>query len=224
MSYSGKDKIVHVEGKTLVSFIITSGSSYENYPVSPGALGTRLTAMATCFQLYRFTKFSLRIHPFSFGTAISGASTFAFGYFKEYNSIAAINQQDIYQSVASRFITDDDTGVIGFEVPKSALLGGEFPWYKCATDSATLLETAQGFLAIACNQNVTTTVTIVVECAYTIEFRGACDPIETLTTLPPSGIRSFKSVRDLKQEQVTVEENKSELTASKIVRAFKLMK
>jgi len=223
--FSGVDKVVVINGKTLISFIIPSGSSAENFPVSPVQLGTRLTALATCFQEFRFTRLDLKLHPYSVGTSVASSTTLALGYFKALNGGSAINQQDVYQSPVSRFITIDDTVPVSMPIGRSNLLGGVRPWYKNFGDTGDENEDKfQGEFVIAANTAVSANLSYVVECSYSVEFRGACDPQEDFPSYRSvCGAIILKSMKEIMLGSKTMkseEVNKSELTASKIVDAL----
>jgi hypothetical protein len=170
VSISGHDSIVVVPFKNLIT-VSDVASQFVKIPINPNQLGTRLTAVSSGFQQFRLRAAELRLHNLSSGTNLAGV---AVGYFKTLEG-TLVNQNDVYQAAASRFISGSDTVPQILKIGKSEFLGGVRPWYKVTQDTGDEVEdTTQGYIIFGTLANVTTSY--IVELSGLVEFRGAIDP------------------------------------------------
>jgi len=176
---TGRDRTCMVFGKTLQPFQILTGNTTAFISFNPANFGTRLTALGSVFQQFRFKKVRLVLHPFTFGTASASVTSIVIAYAKIPPKGSVTNQNDAYQFPASRIITDDETVPVVMNLSEDILLRGTRSWWECNPASGDDPEDSnQGQFLLVSNPAITANTTFSVEIGYELELRAPCDPNE----------------------------------------------
>jgi len=176
---SGTDQIVTINGKTFLFITATSGVANLNLnPAQTGtgmsSLGGRLSALASCFEEFRFTRLVFKLSP----VPTSFTSGYTIGYTKVVPNSSPTTAEGIYQADASRYMGAATTNPQMMTVPRRVLTSGLRTWYKCIYNSGED-DAEDCFQGVFFSSNAGTSGGFTIECGYTIQFRGNDDPTST---------------------------------------------
>jgi hypothetical protein len=172
-SIGGADRTVTIPGKLLINVAIssTAGTSIFTLPVNPSSIdSTRLTALNSSFELFRFVSINLRIYPAV--TDTPGRTPMAVSYSKVDNAPAA-GLDKSYIAPTSRYIDSIVTVPVNMKLGRSDLLNSTNPWWATGDIGGEATDYVQGYLHFNIEgAGVTVDSSTIVECSYVVCFRS----------------------------------------------------
>jgi hypothetical protein len=198
----GNNQTVRLSGQNFQTQGIVTGASTLALLISPSSVAStlpaslRLVVLSDAFNMYRFTRFDIKIQP---NTLVAQNNFFGIAYQREPTSNVPGSAFACSELAFARTMSGSTTVPEWLHIPRSALMGGETKWLRCDPVTAGAEDTtlwSQGKITLYTNGTGSTTVQISYTIFYTIEFK---DP-SPLTTQPPDPMRDAKALQVIRTE------------------------